>query len=71
MQNKKTLFEKFKAKTPAKNKKKGIIATCIATALGAVLTAGVVTAPLGITLISIAAAGFGAIAVANGAKVEK
>jgi hypothetical protein len=37
----------------------GQIATVVATVCGAILTAGVVTSPLGVVLLSVGATGFG------------
>lgn len=66
-----TLLQKFKAPTPKKNKRIGRIATIIAGAVGAILTTGVVTAPIGIAILTATGAVASSVAVINGAKVEE
>ena len=65
------LIQKFKAPTPKKNKRIGRVATIIAGAIGAVLTTGVVTAPVGITILTVAGAVASSVAVVNGSKVDE
>ncbi len=65
------IIEKFKAKTPKKNKRIGRIFTAIGVIAGTILTAGVVTAPLGVTILTVVSAVSGGIAVFNGQKVEE
>lgn len=67
----KKIIAKFKAKTPDRNKRIGRTATAIATAIGTVLTLGVVTAPLGITILTVTGSLATVVAVYNGAQVEK
>lgn len=70
-QEKEGLIKRFRRKTPAKNKQRGIIWTVVAGTLGTILTAGVVTAPLGIILITAGAGLATTMAVVNGQKVEE
>jgi len=65
------LIQKFKAPTPKKNKIIGRVATIVAGAVGTLLTLGVVTAPLGVTILTITGAVASSVAVINGAKVEE
>lgn len=65
------LIEKFKAKTPKKNKRIGRIFTAIGVIAGTILTAGVVTAPLGVTILTVVSAVSTGVAVFNGQKVEE
>lgn len=65
------LIEKFKAKTPKRNKRIGRFFTAIGVIAGTILTAGVVTAPLGVTILTVVSAVSGGIAVFNGQKVEE
>lgn len=53
------LFERLKSRTPLSDRKKGKIATAIGVACATILTLGVVTAPIGITLLTVGAAVFG------------
>ena len=53
------LIERIKSRTPLSDRKKGKIATAIGIACATILTLGVVTAPLGIALLSVGAAVFG------------
>ncbi len=63
------LLERLEAPTPKKNKRLGRIFTAIGVICGTILTAGVVTAPLGITILTIVTAVSGGVAVFNGQKV--
>ena len=65
------IIEKFKAKTPKKNKRIGRIFTAIGLVAGTILTAGVVTAPLGVTILTVVSAVSTGVAVFNGQKVEE
>lgn len=65
------LMERFEAPTPKKNKRIGRIFTAIGVIAGTILSAGVVTAPLGVTILTIVTAVSGGVAVFNGQKVEK
>jgi uncharacterized protein YcfJ len=65
------LLERLEAPTPKKNKRIGRIFTAIGVIAGTILSAGVVTAPLGITILTVVTAVSGGIAVFNGQKVEK
>lgn len=65
------LMERFEAPTPKKNKRIGRIFTAIGVVAGTILSAGVVTAPLGVTILTIVTAVSGGVAVFNGQKVEK
>ncbi len=65
------IIEKFKAKTPKKNKRIGRIFTAIGLVAGTILTAGVVTAPLGVTILTVVSAVSAGVAVFNGQKVEE
>lgn len=65
------LIQKFRAKTPKRNKVIGRVATTVGMVAGTILTAGVVTAPLGITILTVISAVSGGIAVFNGQKVEE
>lgn len=65
------LIENFKAKTPKKNKVIGRIATAVGMVAGTILTAGVVTAPIGITILTVISAVSTGVAVINGSKVEE
>jgi len=64
------LLERLDAPTPKKNKRLGRIFTAIGVICGTILTAGVVTAPLGVTILTVVAAVSGGVAVFNGQKVE-
>lgn len=64
------LLERFEAPTPKKNKRIGRIFTAIGVIAGTILSAGVVTAPLGVTILTIVTAVSGGVAVFNGQKVE-
>lgn len=57
--------------TPKKNKIIGRIFTAIGVVAGTLLTAGVVTAPLGIAILTVVTAVSGGVAVFNGQKVNK
>lgn len=64
------LIKRFIAKTPAKNKRSGIIWTAVGTFLGTAAVIAGVTAPLGMILL--ASSGFaGTMAAIHGQKVEK
>jgi len=65
------LLDRLEAPTPKRNKRIGRIFTAIGVICGTILTAGVVTAPLGITILTIATAVSGGVAVFNGQKVEE
>jgi hypothetical protein len=65
------LLERLEAPTPKRNKRLGRIFTAIGVIAGTILTAGVVTAPLGITILTIVTAVSGGVAVFNGQKVEE
>lgn len=65
------LIKRLKAKTPRDNKRVGRIASVIALVSGSILTAGVITAPIGITILSVVSAVSGGVALYNGQKVEK
>jgi NADH:ubiquinone oxidoreductase subunit F (NADH-binding) len=65
------LIERLEAPTPKRNKRLGRIFTAIGVIAGTILTAGVVTAPLGITILTIVTAVSGGVAVFNGQKVEE
>lgn len=65
------LMDRFEAPTPKKNKRIGRIFTAIGVIAGTILSAGVVTAPLGVTILTIVTAVSGGVAVFNGQKVEK
>jgi len=64
------LLDRLEAPTPKKNKIIGRIFTAIGVIAGTILTAGVVTAPLGVTILTVVAAVSGGVAVFNGQKVE-
>ena len=64
------LLERLNAPTPKRNKRIGRIFTAIGVIAGTILTAGVVTAPLGVTILTIVTAVSGGVAVFNGQKVE-
>jgi len=65
------LLDRLEAPTPKRNKRIGRIFTAIGVIAGTILTAGVVTAPLGITILTIVTAVSGGVAVFNGQKVEE
>ena len=65
------LMDRFEAPTPKKNKRIGRIFTAIGVIAGTILSAGVVTAPLGVTILTIVTAVSGGVAVFNCQKVEK
>jgi NADH:ubiquinone oxidoreductase subunit F (NADH-binding) len=65
------LLERLEAPTPKRNKRLGRIFTAIGVIAGTILTAGVVTAPLGVTILTVVTAVSGGIAVFNGQKVEE
>tara|TARA_R110000868_G_C10506372_1_gene731678 strand:+ start:80 stop:313 length:234 start_codon:yes stop_codon:yes gene_type:complete len=69
--NKLDLFERLEAPTPKKNKVIGRIFTAIGIVAGTILSAGVVTAPLGVTILTVVAAVSGGVAVFNGQKVDE
>ena len=69
--DKMNIVERFEAPTPKKNKRIGRIFTAIGVIAGTILTAGVVTAPLGVTILTVVSAVSGGIAVFNGQKVEE
>lgn len=62
------LIERIKRRTPINDKRKGKIATAIGIACATILTLGVVTAPIGIALLSVGAAVFGSKAVYHAQK---
>lgn len=68
---KKGFFKRLRAKTPDNNKKVGKIASVIALIAGGILTAGVVTAPLGITILTVVSTVSGGVALYNGQKVQE
>jgi len=63
------LIERFQAPTPPKAKRIGRIATAIAGFIGVILTTGVVTAPIGITILTITGAIATGVAVIQGEKM--
>ena len=65
------LIQKFRAKTPKDNKRIGRIFTAIGLVAGTILSAGVITAPLGVTILTVVAAVSGGVAVFNGQKVDE
>ena len=65
------LLERFEAPTPKKNKRIGRIFTAIGVVAGTILSAGVITAPLGVTILTVVTAVSGGIAVFNGQKVAE
>jgi len=65
------IIERIKTRTPLSDRKKGKIATAIGLACATILTLGVVTAPLGIALLSVGAAVFGGKAVFHAQKTIK
>jgi hypothetical protein len=65
------LMERLEAPTPKKNKRIGRIFTAIGVITGTILSAGVVTAPLGVTILTIVTAVSGGVAVFNGQKVAE
>lgn len=71
MKKDKNLLERFEAPTPKKNKRIGRIFTAIGVVAGTLLSAGVVTAPIGITILTIVTAVSGGVAVFNGQKVDE
>jgi uncharacterized protein YcfJ len=64
------LLDRFEAPTPKKNKRIGRIFTAIGVIAGTILSAGVVTAPLGITILTVVTAVSGGVAVFHGQKVD-
>ena len=68
---KKGFFKRLRAKTPDHNKKVGKFFTAIGLVAGTILSAGVITAPLGVTILTVVTAVSGGIAVFNGQKVEE
>jgi len=64
------LIERFAAPTPDKSKKIGRIASAVAVTAGAVLSLGVVTAPIGIGILAGVGAVSTGVAVYHGQKVE-
>jgi hypothetical protein len=64
------LLERLNAPTPKKNKRILRFFATLGFVAGGILTAGVVTAPLGITILTIVTAVSGGVAVFNGQKVE-
>jgi hypothetical protein len=65
------LLERLDAPTPKRNKRIGRFFTALGVICGTILTAGVVTAPLGVTILTVVTAVSGGVAVFNGQKVEK
>jgi hypothetical protein len=65
------LLERLEAPTPKKNKRIGRIFTAIGVVAGTILSAGVITAPLGVTILTVVTAVSGGIAVFNGQKVAE
>jgi hypothetical protein len=65
------LLERLEAPTPKKNKRIGRIFTAIGVIAGTILSAGVITAPLGVTILTVVTAVSGGIAVFNGQKVAE
>ena len=65
------LLERLEAPTPKNNKRIGRIFTAIGVVAGTILSAGVVTAPLGVTILTVVTAVSGGIAVFNGQKVAE
>jgi uncharacterized protein YcfJ len=68
---KKGFFKRLRAKTPDHNKKVGKFFTAIGLVAGTILSAGVITAPLGVTILTVVTAVSGGIAVFNGQKVDE
>lgn len=64
------LIERFKKPTPKKSKTIGRIATLLAGAIGTILTLGVVTAPIGIAILTATGAVASSVAIYTGQKVE-
>lgn len=64
------LLDRTLAPTPKENKKVGRIAGIIALVTGSILTAGVITAPAGIAILTIATTVSSGIAIYNGQKVD-
>jgi hypothetical protein len=62
------IVDRIKARTPMSHKRKGKIATAIGIACATILTLGVVTAPIGIAILSVGAAVFGGKAVYHAQK---
>jgi uncharacterized protein YcfJ len=71
MKKDKNLIERFQEPTPKKNKRIGRLFTAIGVIAGTILSAGVVTAPLGVTILTVVAAVSGGVAVFNGQKVDE
>jgi hypothetical protein len=71
MENKEklNLWQRIIEKTPKKNKRRGQLMTAIGTAAGIVLASGVVTAPIGVVILSITAALTGGIAFSDATKI--
>jgi hypothetical protein len=65
------LLERLEAPTPKKNKRIGRIFTAIGVIAGTILSAGVITAPFGVTILTVVTAVSGGIAVFNGQKVAE
>lgn len=62
------IVDRIKARTPMSDKRKGKTATAIGIACATILTLGVVTAPIGIAILSVGAAVFGGKAVYHAQK---
>lgn len=67
----KRFFERVKEESTKKNRRKGQIATAIGIGCATVLSLGIVTAPLGIVLLSIGSAVFGGKAIFHAQKTKK
>ena len=65
------LLDRLNAPTPKRNRRIGRIFTALGVICGTILTAGVVTAPLGVTILTVVAAVSGGVAVFNGQKVDE
>lgn len=65
------LIERIEAPTPKKNKRILRFFATLGFVTGGILSAGIVTAPLGITILTIVTAVSGGVAVFNGQKVDE
>jgi hypothetical protein len=65
------IIQRFKAKTPERNRKAGVFTTKLATAFAGILATGLVTNKYAIIIMIGFTFAFGTHAVVNGLKVEK
>jgi len=67
----KNFIDKIRSESSAKNRRNGKIATVIGTACATVLALGLVSNPIGITLLAVGSALFGGKAISHAVKTKE